>query len=232
MIRVLTIDDEPLALKLLDLYLGRIPDFELVSACPDASSAAKVLAKEQVDCIFIDINMPGMTGLDFVKQLDNPPVVVFTTAYAEYAIEGFRVNAADYLLKPFSFDEFKEATDKVRTLLQMRSLSRTADEDMVFFFKSGSQKIRVLSSEILYFESIGAYLKVYTVGHAPFTVLGSLKGMLESDPDHFYRIHKTYVVNKGHVRSFGKTSLKMDDEKVLPVGETYSQAFVQIMSEE
>jgi len=229
MIRVLTIDDEPLALKLLDLYLGRIPDFELVSACPDAAAAGRVLAREAIDCIFVDINMPDMSGLDFVRQLENPPVVVFTTAYAEYAIEGFKVNAADYLLKPFSFDEFKEATDKVRMLLQLRSLQKSNADDMVFFFKSGSQKIRVLASEILYFESIGAYLKVYTTNYDPFTVLGSLKGMLESNPDQFFRIHKTYVVNLDHVRSFGKTGLVMDNAKSLPVGETYSQAFVSRM---
>ena len=163
MIRAITIDDEPLALKLLDVYIGRIPDVHLVASCPSAAAATPFLG--EADVLFVDINMPDVTGMEFVRSLENPPLVVFTTAYAEHAVEGFRVNAVDYLVKPFGFEEFKEAVDRVRYILEVKARpGGVPSQEKVIFFQVGHQKRRVVTSDILYVESMGAYLRVFIAG--------------------------------------------------------------------
>ena len=148
MIRAITIDDEPLALKLLDVYIGRIGDMQLLAACPGAAAARPFLG--EADVLFVDINMPDVTGMEFVRSLENPPLVVFTTAYAEHAVEGFRVNAVDYLVKPFGFEEFKEAVARVRNMIELKSRPEgVPSEEKVIFFQVGHQRRRVVTSDIL-----------------------------------------------------------------------------------
>ena len=227
MIRAITIDDEPLALKLLDVYIGRIPDVQLVASCPSAAVATPFLG--EADVLFVDINMPDVTGMEFVRSLENPPLVVFTTAYAEHAVEGFRVNAVDYLVKPFGFEEFKEAVDRVRNMLELKARSEDVpSQEKVIFFQVGHQKRRVVTSDILYVESMGAYLRVFIAGEEPLIVLGNFKSILDADPDHFFRIHKSYVVNLEQIRQSGRSSVTMNDGKVLAVGEAFRKAFKEV----
>ena len=232
MIRIITIDDEPLALKLLEVYASRICDLELAASCQSVSEARKALEQSSPgDCIFTDINMPEVTGLEFARGLENPPMIVFTTAYSEYAIEGFRVNAIDYLLKPFGFKDFQGAVDKVRHQKELTEAARAASAagtrtglgagDSVLFFKLGHQRMRLLASEIRYVESLGAYLKIYGPQEEPFIVLGSLKSLLDAAPGGFMRIHKSYLVSRSKVRQGGKTSVTLTDGTTLPVGEAY-----------
>lgn len=222
MIKALVIDDEPLALKLMEVYIGRIEDMELVAACTSASSAMPYIDK--VDVIFIDINMPDMTGLEFVRQLEDSPFVVFTTAYAEYAVEGFRVNAVDYLVKPFGFGEFNEAVGRVRKMMELAAVKDSLPKvDKVIFFQVGHQKRRFSTSEILYVESMGAYLRVYPSGEQPLVVLGNFKSIIDADPQRFIRIHKSFVVNADQIRQGGKTSVTLKEGSVLPVGEAYKR---------
>ena len=224
MIRAVTIDDEPLALKLLEVYIGRIPDVQLVASCPGAAAAKPFLG--EADVLFVDINMPDMTGMEFVRNLENPPLVVFTTAYAEHAVEGFRVNAIDYLVKPFGFEEFKEAVDRVRNMLELKARPEGAEEKVIFF-QVGHQKRRVHTSDILYVESMGAYLRVFIAGEDPLIVLGNFKSILDVDPERFFRIHKSYVVNLTQIRQSGRSSVTLSDGKVLAVGEAFRKRFRQ-----
>jgi len=224
MIRAITVDDEPLALKLLDVYIGRIPDMQLVAACPSAATAMPYLG--EADVLFLDINMPDMTGMEFVRSVDNPPLVVFTTAYAEHAVEGFRVNAVDYLVKPFGFEEFKEAVDRVRNMLSLRARAvGEPSQEKVLFFQVGHQKRRVYTSDILYVESMGAYLRVHIAGEDPLIVLGNFKSILDVDPQRFFRIHKSYVVNLAQIRQSSRSSMTLSDGTVLSIGEAYRKGF-------
>lgn len=224
MIRAITIDDEPLALKLLDVYIGRIGDMQLLAACPGAAAARPFLG--EADVLFVDINMPDVTGMEFVRSLENPPLVVFTTAYAEHAVEGFRVNAVDYLVKPFGFEEFKESVDRVRNMLELKARPEgVPSQEKVIFFQVGHQKRRVVTSDILYVESMGAYLRVFIAGEEPLIVLGNFKSILDTDPERFLRIHKSYVVNLEQIRQSGRSSVTMSDGKVLAVGEAFRKAF-------
>lgn len=228
MIRAITIDDEPLALKLLDVYIGRIPDMLLVAACPSAATAMPYLG--EADVLFLDINMPDMTGMEFVRSLKNPPLVVFTTAYAEHAVEGFRVNAVDYLVKPFGFEEFKEAVNRVRNLLELQSRAEVVPpEGKVIFFQVGHQKRRVSTADILYVESMGAYLRVHIAGEDPLVVLGNFKSILDADPERFFRIHKSHVINLERIRQSGRSSVTLNDGTVLPVGESYRNDFRELL---
>lgn len=228
MIRAITIDDEPLALKLLDVYIGRIPDMLLVAACPSAATAMPYLG--EADVLFLDINMPDMTGIEFVRSLKNPPLVVFTTAYAEHAVEGFRVNAVDYLVKPFGFEEFKEAVDRVRKMLELQSRAEVVPpEGKVIFFQVGHQKRRVSTADILYVESMGAYLRVHIAGEDPLVVLGNFKSILDADPERFFRIHKSHVINLERIRQSGRSSVTLKDGTVLPVGESYRKDFRELI---
>ena len=228
MIRSITIDDEPLALKLLDVYIGRIPDMQLVAACPSAATAMPYFG--EADVLFLDINMPDMTGMEFVRSLKNPPLVVFTTAYAEHAVDGFRVNAVDYLVKPFGFEEFKEAVDRVRNLLELQSRAEVVPpEGKVIFFQVGHQKRRVSTADILYVESMGAYLRVHIAGEDPLVVLGNFKSILDADPERFFRIHKSHVINLERIRQSGRSSVTLNDGTVLPVGESYRKDFRELL---
>lgn len=227
MIRAITVDDEPLALKLLDVYIGRIPDMQLVAACPSAAAAMPYLG--EADVLFLDINMPDMSGMEFVRSVDNPPLIVFTTAYSEYAVEGFRVNAVDYLVKPFGFNEFKEAVDRVRIVLDFKARAEGVPaEGKVIFFQVGHQKRRVSSADILYVESMGAYLRVFIAGEEPLIVLGNFKSILSADPDRFFRIHKSFVINLQKIRQSGRSSVTLTDGTVLSIGESYRKAFREV----
>ncbi|MBQ9475126.1 MAG: response regulator transcription factor [Bacteroidales bacterium] len=226
MMRVLTVDDEPLALKLLEVYISRIPDMELVASCRSAAAAKPHLA--EADAIFLDINMPDLSGMDFARSLENPPLVVFTTAYREYALEGFKVNAVDYLLKPFSFEEFSAAVAKLRERLeQKRAAEMVRSSREVLYFKADYQNVKVEVGRILYAESMGAYVKLYMLGEPrPLIVLHSLKGLLDLLPaGRFVRIHKSYIINSAYVDSASRTSVRMKDGKTLTVGETYRKSF-------
>lgn len=227
MIRAILLDDEPLALKLLEVYVSRISDMQLTASCSCADAARPFLG--EADVLFVDINMPDITGMEFVKGLENPPLIVFTTAYSEYAVEGFRVNAVDYLVKPFGFNEFKEAVERVRSMLELKAMSQAASErERVIFFQVGHQKRRVSTSEILYVESMGAYLRVFVSGEEPLVVLGNFKSILNADPDRFFRIHKSFLINLQQIRQSGRSSVTLTDGTVLSIGESYRKAFREI----
>ena len=222
MIRVVTIDDEPLALKQLELYIGRIPYLRLVASCPSAAAARPYV--EQADILYVDINMPDLSGMDFVRSLDHPPLVVFTTAYSEYALEGYRVHAADYLLKPFGFGEFEASAAHLRDRIEASRKAVSAPEALTF--RMDYKTVRVEPERIRYAESMSEYLKIWLTGaDAPLVVLYSLKRLAEELPeDRFQRIHRSYLVNLSLVREFSRSSVTLEGGVSLPVSDLYRSA--------
>ena len=227
MIKCLAIDDEPLALRQLAAYLKKVPFFELVDSCQSALDAVSVLDKQDVDAIFIDINMPDLNGLDFVRSLNHPPMVVFTTAYQEYAIEGYKVDAIDYLLKPFGMGDVLRAADKVKRQYDLLHTARLSpvDEDDAVFLKTEYKVVRILAHDILYVEGMSEYLRIHFSNQPkPIVVLFSMKKMEErlSDKD-FMRIHKSYIINLHHIAEIQKNRVVLDDSKEIPIGDSYRE---------
>ena len=177
MIKCLVIDDEPLALQQLASYVEKIPYFTLVAQCHGAVEAREIIDRERVDAIFVDINMPDINGMDFVKQLSAPPIVVFTTAYSEYAVDGYKVDAVDYLLKPFGLDDFKRAATKVKKRYELENnaaAQQPADDDDSIFLKTEHRVIRANIADIRYVEGMSEYLKIYIEGQRPIIMLLSM----------------------------------------------------------
>lgn len=231
MIRALAMDDEPLALRLLEVFAAKIPDLEIVAGCTDTGQARPFLDK--VDVVFADINMPLQSGMDFVASLERPPLVVFTTAFADYAVDAFRVGAVDYLLKPFTFDEFSRAVSRVRKALEMRASKEPKQEKLVYF-KSDYKIVPVKVSDVRYVESFGPYMKIYLASsESPLVVLSSFKQILQELPsDRFIRIHKSYVADMTRITAAGKSSVTLDDGQTLPLGDTYRAAFMELYMNE
>ena len=244
MIRCLAIDDEPLALQQLVAYISKVPFLELAAQCQSALEARRFLENDTVDAIFCDINMPDLNGMDFVKSLAVPPLVVFTTAYSEYAVEGFRVNAVDYLLKPFGLQDFQRAANRLKERLDntpaadishtipeqsspTRSLSHLSpltSNDL--FLKTDYRIVKVSIPDIRYIEGMSEYLKVWIEGEAkPIITLLSMKKMEERLPDYFMRIHRSYIVNLNKIQEVNKNRVIMDADTYLPIGDLYKDAF-------
>ena len=228
MIRCLAIDDEPLALQQLTAYIKKIPFLELVDSCQSAHDALTVMNQEVIDAIFVDINMPDLNGMDFVKSLTVPPLVVFTTAYSEYAVEGFKVDAVDYLLKPFGLTDFQRAANKVKARYDQQNTAVIAqDEEDTLFLKTDYKVIRIDVKDIRYVQSMSEYLKIFLEGRAkPVIVLLSMKKMEERLPENqFMRIHRGYIINLKKIQEVNKNRVIMDEETFLPIGDNYKEAF-------
>ena len=228
MIRCLAIDDEPLALKQVVSYISKIPYLDLVGSCRSAAEAAAILDKESVDAMFVDINMPDRSGMDFVKSLTPAPMVVFTTAYSEYAVEGYKVDAVDYLLKPFSFEDFRRAAERVKANYEMNAVTVSSpDADNSLFFKTDYKIVRVNIDKIVYVEGMSEYLKIFVEGETePVVVLLSLKKLEDRLPaDRFMRIHKSYILNLSKIREVSKGKVFVSPDVSIPIGDLYKDAF-------
>ena len=234
MIRCLAIDDEPLALQQLVTYIGKIPFLELAAQCQSALEARKFLEQETVDAIFCDINMPDLNGMDFVKSLQYPPMIVFTTAYSEYAVEGFKVNAVDYLLKPFGLQDFQRAANRIKerldTTTRLPQQGGVGGGPDTIFVKTEYRIVKVTIADIRYIEGMSEYLKIYIEGESkPIITLLSMKKITEHLPDTFMRIHRSYIVNLTKIQEVNKNRIIMDAETYLPVGDMYKEAFQQYL---
>ena len=229
MIRTLAIDDEPLALQQLSSYIKKIPFLELVAECQSAFDAKKIMDEEVIDAIFIDINMPDLTGMDFVRSLAVPPIVVFTTAYSDYAVDGYKVDAVDYLLKPFGLDEFQRAANKVKRqyelLRQEQAEISTVDDDDSLFLKTEHKVVRVKVEDIRYIEGMSEYLKIHLQDHPkPIIVLLSMKKIEERLPAKtFMRVHRSYIINLRKIHEVNKNRVILDSETYIPIGDLYRE---------
>lgn len=240
MVRCIAIDDEPLALRQIKSYIERTGSLELVATCRNAFEAQQVLETKAVDLIFVDINMPDMNGLDFVRSLTTAHYIVFTTAHAEFALEGFKLNAIDYLLKPFDYNEFMKATQKVISLIDLVERCHAAESavaqneaeeaDKEYISVKADYKTQLVKiADIVYLESAGEYVRLHIEGSSTITTLFRLKNMETTLPqDTFLRVHRSYIVNIKRIASYTKGRIFLDNGEYIPLGENYKERFFEI----
>jgi DNA-binding LytR/AlgR family response regulator len=215
MLKCLIVEDEPLATDVLVEYVKRVPFLHLTTTCPDAIVALDVLRREQVDLIFLDIHLPGLKGLEFVKTLQNPPAIILTTAYHQYAIEGYELNVVDYLLKPIEFARFLEAVNKVKDRLPSQHHKTIA-------IHSDKKTVLVSLEDILFIESQKEYIKILTTSAAHVTKYGLSKIEEELDPRMFIRVHRSFIVSISKIKAFSSHDIDLGG-KSIPIGGNYRE---------
>ena len=236
MLKCIAIDDEPLALRQITGYISKIPYLELSATFNNAIDAQQRLTEEPADLIFADINMPDLNGVDFVRALPDRPMVIFTTAYSEYAVEGFKLDAVDYLLKPFSFADFSRSAAKANSLYELRQNRRsepqeTASEatprDKEYISVKADYKVSLVRiAEIIYLESEGEYVRMHLADGSTITTLFRLKNMETALPaESFMRVHRSYIVNLRALKAYVKWRIFLSDNEYIPIGENYKEAF-------
>jgi two-component system, LytTR family, response regulator len=237
MLKCIAVDDEPLALGLLADNIGKVPFLELVARCDDAFEATRALQEKEVDLIFMDIQMPGLTGLQFIQSLPKRPMVILVTAYKKFAPEGFDLNVVDYLIKPVSMDRFLKACYKAQELHQLKTAAAApsgpaapAPNTAEFFFVNVDYSlVKVLFADIIWIEGSGDYVKLHLTS-TPKPLLVRMSGKLleaELPADKFVRIHKSYIIAIASITAVRKNSIFIK-EMELPVGETYRDALRQL----
>jgi DNA-binding LytR/AlgR family response regulator len=228
-IRCITIDDEPLAVRKMAAYIQKVPFLELVAECRSAFEAIAVLNENSVQLIFVDINMPELSGMDFVKAIPDKPYIVFTTAYSEYAVEGFQVDAVDYLLKPITFSNFLKAVNKVKSRIELsapgqRETVKSTDKHL--FVKSEYKLIRVELDDIQYIESQHEYIKIHMFNSTPVITRQSLKNFEELLPDtQFMKVHRSFIVNLRKISVIENNRIVFNDKVYIPISDQYKDRF-------
>jgi two-component system, LytTR family, response regulator LytT len=232
-IKCLAIDDEPLALNKIAGYVTRTPFLELTGACRSGYEAIDLVSKSKVDLLFIDINMPDINGLDYVKSLHFKPQVIFTTAFSEYAIEGFRLDAIDYLLKPIGYNEFLKAVNKARIFYESAvNDPKISDSQNEYLFVKADYKIaRISVNDILYIEGMREYVRIHLSSGKSLMPLLSLRGLEEKLPsDRFMRVHRSYIVNLDKILSVEHNRIVFDGKVYIPVSDQYKELFQKFLS--
>ncbi len=227
MMNCIILDDEPLALLKLTEYIRQIPFLTLEKACMETSEAKLLLEEKTIDLLFTDINMPDMNGVEFIRTLAQPPLVIFTTAYPSFAIDGFKLNAVDYLLKPFEFEDCLRAAEKAQ---KMKSLNLSKPHPIepssadTLFIKSDYKMIRIDTDSIKYIESMSEYVRIYAEGRdKPIITLCSMQKLETRLPSHFIRVHRSYIVNLQKIKEISRLRIRFDDKKLIPIGENYKE---------
>jgi DNA-binding LytR/AlgR family response regulator len=216
MIKCLIVDDEPLALDVLESHISAFPQLQLIRRCRNALEAFDALHTEYIDLVFLDIQMPSITGIDFISSLKEPPRVIFTTAYAEYAITGFELDAIDYLLKPITFERFTKSINK---LLQLKQPDPETSKNYTYFKVSGNL-VKIMHTDLLIVKSVKDYLLLKTKqgNHLTHMTMKHLETLLPLEM--FIRVHRSYLVNRQAITLLGRQHLQVGDEQV-PVSENY-----------
>lgn len=231
-LRCLIVEDEPLAQQVMQLYISDCPKLELVKVCKDAFEAFDIIHSEKIHLLFLDINLPKLSGISFIKSLNNPPLVIFTTAYPDYAVEGFDINAVDYLIKPFSFDRFIKAVNKASEIATIKinavNIEGTRRIDHIFL-KSDKKVYRVNFSDISYVESIGDYLKV-VLQNKHLIVHDTISGFIEQLPaDEFIRIHKSFIVALNRINYIEGNQVRIA-ESFIPIGRSFKEGLENMLN--
>lgn len=238
-IQCLIVDDEPLAQKVIEKYLSDLPNYELIAKCSSAMDAMQVLNKTTIDIMFLDINMPKISGISFLKTLKNPPKVIMTTAYREYALESYELDVIDYLHKPFSFERFFMAINKATSRLNMPesnpdfvipSNQREQINESFIFVKSEKVTYKVNYKDILYIESVGDYVKIFTDEKVIITYQ-SLKNLEQILPaKHFPRVHKSFIVAISKINSIKGNEIIIQAYEI-PIGRNYRPHFFELIQQ-
>jgi DNA-binding LytR/AlgR family response regulator len=230
-LKCLLVDDEPPALKVLTTYLGNMDNLELVGTCANAFEAMQVLKEHPVDLLFLDIKMPRLLGTEFIRTLRNPPKVIFTTAHKDYALEGFDLDAVDYLLKPFSFERFVRAVNKATTGNDQPAGEHPAADtqnDAFLYFRMDRKMVKVELKDICFIESLKDYSRIIRDGEKPLVVkkpIGSLEQLLPADS--FLRIHRSYIIAIDKITAFTQNDIEIGDQEI-PIGKLYRHQLSRI----
>ncbi len=227
-IKCLAIDDEPLALKQIGIYIKKTPFLELVNLCSNAYDAMEYLHVHQVNLMFVDINMPDLSGMDFVKSLTEKPYIIFTTAYSEFAVDGFKVDAVDYLLKPVGYNDFLRACNKVKSLFDLKESKpgMVKATRLHLFVKSEYKLIRIRLSDIKYIESMHEYVKIHLINDKPVMTLVSLKSIEEQLPsEKFMRVHRSFIVHLDRIKVIERNRIIFDNGVYIPISDQYRDKF-------
>lgn len=233
MITCIAVDDEPLALELMETYISQVPGLELMETFTDAISAWGFLQKTPVDLVFLDIQMPDITGTQLARSLDiRKPMIIFTTAFSKFAVEGFNLNAVDYLLKPFDFNRFLEAVNRAKEYKTYKeSTNNAGSEESAIFVKSDYKNLRINTKEILYIEGFDDYIKIHLDSGKSLFTLMSLKSILDKLPEkEFLRVHRSYIVSVSKIQRIYNQMIKLGD-KELPIGKSYVDAVKQLLKQ-
>ena len=230
-LRTLIIDDEPIALEKLKKYVERIPMLKLSGAFSNGFDALQYTASNQVDLIITDIHMPDLNGMDFVKSLPNNPLVIFTTAYPEYAIEGFKISAVDYLLKPYGFVEFQLAVNKAIEKFEARNKSKNpVAQENSLYLKVDYRFVRINLSDIRYIKGYGEYLQIFVENkQRPVVTLSSFANIMEKLTPNFQQVHRSYIVNMNKIESVERNRILMGENEEIPVSDSYKQDLQQFL---
>ena len=231
-VRCIAVDDEPIALAKLKSYIEKTPNMEVVAACEDAMEALAVLSGEGADAMFIDINMPDVNGLDFVGSLRQKPIVVFVTAYAQYAADSFKVAPVDYLLKPYAFADFQRAACRVVRQFELeQKAERPVGEAGSLYVKVDYRYVRVELKDIRYIEGMSDYLRIHLAGEPrPLITHSTFRQIAEYLSPNFLQVHKSYIVNMDQVREIQRMRIVMDSETLIPVGDSYKDTFTAYLA--
>ncbi len=230
-VKCLIIDDEPLAIEVIRNYLTQIPQMELVGTFESPIDATEVLQTEPIDLIFLDIEMPLMTGIDFVKSMQHAPKIIFITAYRHYAIESYELDVVDYLLKPISFTRFFKAVNKFKSLSQHNSPTPIPEEKAVqndhMYVNTNKKFVKVHFNDILYVESLKDYVHIH-LNTGNIITKDSISAFEQKLPDAFIRVHRSFIVNADQVSAFTKTDIEIG-EKEIPIGMSYKEAVLAFL---
>lgn len=230
-VKCLVVDDEPLAIKLLEKHISKIEALEVVATCNNAIKAFEILNTQQVDLLFLDIKMPNLTGIDFLKTLKNPPKTIFTTAYRDYALEGYDLGVVDYLLKPITFERFFKAVDRFlndqNTSIVQQKEKETGDFMLI---KSGNKHHKVVIDDILFIESLKDYIKIHTVNNKRIVSkyrISEIEQELKNES--FLRVHRSYIINIDKISAFTVNDIEVNSTEI-PIGASYKEKVISFLN--
>lgn len=228
-IRCLVVDDEPLAIRLLEKHISQVESLEIVATCNSAIKAFEILNTQTIDLMFLDIKMPHLTGIDFLKSLKSPPKTIFTTAYRDFALESYDLEIVDYLLKPITFERFLKAIDKF-TRLSSQVFPEVQKETIVSDYivvKSGNKHHKIVLNDILYIESLKDYIQIHLVNDSKiiskYTLVDIEKELISYN---FLRVHRSYIINTSKITAFSTNDIDLNHNKEIPIGASYKDTIV------
>jgi DNA-binding LytR/AlgR family response regulator len=228
--RCLLVDDEPLAIALMQKHIGQLDFMEVAATCPNALKALEILKTTEIDLMFLDISMPAINGIDFLKMLRNPPKVIITTAFREYALDGYDLDIVDYLLKPITFDRFFKSIERYlrNSDQQTQPVVSQSNEPLSIYIKSGYRNVKINIDDILYMESLKDYVKICTLT-GEITTKYRISDMEDNLSDkNFMRIHRSFIVNFKHITAFTASDVEIGKTE-LPIGESYKEQVLRIL---
>lgn len=229
-IKCLVVDDEPLAIKLLEKHIAKIETLEVVATCNNAIKAFEILNTQEIDLLFLDIKMPNLTGIDFLKTLKTPPKTIFTTAYRDYAIESYDLGVVDYLLKPITFERFLKSVNRfLKDKNELKKQSSQVDSEDFMLIKSGNKHHKIIVNDILFIESLKDYIKIHTINNKRIVSkyrISEIESELKEKS--FLRVHRSYIINTDKISAFTVNDIEVNSTEI-PIGASYKEKVVSFL---